>query len=131
MFWFLIAACIVQPDFEKLDKCQKKRKSKKSSVNNINGDGNKVAETKKDSNNDVIMTDSNELQSIQNHVANETPKKESIIEKLFITVEVIQLPPNKIFKVFTTVESAHWYKRLVGLKDYYPLQIVALNSKND
>jgi len=53
------------------------------------------------------------------------------MEKLFITVEVIQLPPGEMFEVFAAVESAHWYKRLVGLKDYYPLQIVALNSKND
>lgn len=53
------------------------------------------------------------------------------MEKLLITVEVTEMPPGNQFDVLAAVQSKHWYKRLLGLKDYYPLQIVALNKLQD
>lgn len=57
-----------------------RKKKKKKSINNINGnDNNKVEESNKDGNN---IVDSNELQSVQTYVANETPKKEDNVVNL-------------------------------------------------
>jgi hypothetical protein len=50
-------------------------------------------------------------------------------EGLFITIEVHDFPPEDSFEIFAAVSSKHWYKRLFGLTDYYPLPIVALNNQ--